>query len=205
MSRGCFGRTRGVEYRILAGKTHVNFELLKYQLRNLFISFKYRRIFSETGLFGFIINEIGFIWLHRFVGNFCAVCKTAVYPPRGTQNGSLSLYTASLTISLLSLYVILIISKIAIFPTRRVECNDSIWCFCRALANLLWFTIYYFINLMQFFDVVSEAPGKDLSAPISSWTCELPISSSVLNLLAKRRRVWVLWPLNKVEHLTLTV
>ena len=60
MSRGCFGRTRGVEYRILAGKTHVNFELLKYQLKNLFISYKYRRIFSETGLFGFIINEVGF-------------------------------------------------------------------------------------------------------------------------------------------------
>ena len=42
-------------------KTHVNFELLQYQLGNLFTSNKYRRIFSVKGLFGFIISEIGFI------------------------------------------------------------------------------------------------------------------------------------------------
>ena len=97
------------------GKTHVNFELLQYQLGNLFTPNEYRRIFNVKGLFGFIINEIGFIWLPRFVRNFCAVCKTAVNPPRGTQNGSLSLYTASQSLYDI-IIVIIIISKNCNFP-----------------------------------------------------------------------------------------
>lgn len=39
---------------------------------------------------------------------------------------------------------------------------------------------------MQFFDLVAEALQKDSGAPISSWTCELLILSSVLYHLANR-------------------
>jgi len=89
---------------MLSGKTHVNFELLQYQLGNLFTSSNDQRIFSEIGLFGFIINEIGFMWRHRFVENFCAnfakVQLTHLVVPK-TVRFPCKLLLSVLTISLL--------------------------------------------------------------------------------------------------------